>query len=228
MIKAVIFDMDGLIIDSEPFWRETEKTVFSKVGIHLTDAMCRSTMGLRLDNVVSHWYKQKPWTGPLKKDIETDILLGVSELVLTKGTSMPGALNLFQFFNRKNIPLALASSSPLQLIHTILSKLKIRDYFQSIHSAETEPFGKPHPAIFITAAKSLRVEPPECLVFEDSYLGAIAAKAARMQTILVPSPEEQKLPRNILADLEISSLEQFGDIQLNQLNNLKDKPSLLK
>ncbi len=69
VIEAVIFDMDGLIIDSEPLWREAEIEVFATVGIALDDERCRETLGLRIDQVVDHWYRRFPWTGPSQNEI---------------------------------------------------------------------------------------------------------------------------------------------------------------
>ncbi len=211
MIQAVIFDMDGLLVDSEPYWREAEKKVFGKLGLQLSDSMCKETMGLRIDEVVAYWYQKHPWNRPIKKDVETDILLNVIELVIEYGKAMPGADYIINFFQKKNLPLALASSSAYRLIQSVVAKLNIRDKFQVIYSAEQEPYGKPHPGIFLTAAKGLRVAPQNCLVLEDSLTGIIAAKAARMQAVMIPDKDHREDPRNQLADVVLNNLEEFTE-----------------
>jgi len=84
MIKGVIFDMDGLLIDSEPLWQEAEIETFTRVGVPLTREMTRETMGLRVDEVVEHWFSRYPWEEPSKKEIESKVvkprLIKVGEL----------------------------------------------------------------------------------------------------------------------------------------------------
>jgi sugar-phosphatase len=87
----------------------------------------------------------------------------------------------------------------------------IYNYFHVVCSAEAEDFGKPHPAVFITAARHLGIDPTELLVIEDSFNGVIAAKAARMKCLAVPAPEHAAQPRFAAADLVLPSLTMFDD-----------------
>lgn len=221
MIKAVIFDMDGLLIDSEPFWRESESSVFSELGINLSESDFESVMGLRIDEVVKHWYHQKPW--PLKslKEVEQSILAGVDKLIIEQGDLMEGVLETFQYLASKNIKLAIASSSPLKIIDTVLNKFDIKKHFKIIHSAQFEEYGKPHPCIYLNAAKQLSVLPGECIVFEDSFNGLIAAKAARMHTVVVPAFNTWHQTKFDIADFKLHSLLEFNDSYFNYLNQLK-------
>ncbi len=107
--------------------------------------------------------------------------------------------------------MALASASYFKLINATLNKLELRDQFNVIHSAEIEPYGKPHPGIFLTTAKNLGVDPEFCLVFEDSLNGVIAAKAARMKCVCVPDPAFRNDTRFSIADIILNSLEEWNE-----------------
>lgn len=217
MLKAVIFDMDGLLIDSEPIWREAEKEIFSEVGITLTDEMCFTTVGLRIDEVVDHWYTKFPWDNPSKEIIKEKIIDRVIELVLEKGEILPGVIQTIEFFHTKNYPLAIASASATRVIDAVTEKLKIKNYFTVIHSAEFEEYGKPHPVVFISTAKKLNVSPQNCLVFEDSLNGVIAAKAARMKVIAVPEPIHHENSKFNVADYKLKSLLNFEPSTITKL-----------
>lgn len=206
MIKAVIFDMDGLLIDSEPVWREAEKEIFSLVGITLTDEMCFQTVGLRIDEVVKHWKNKFPWDNFSEDEIEQRIIFRVIELVNQKCKVLPGVYESIAFFKTKNLPLAIASASAVPIIEAVVEKLGIKNEFKVIHSAQHELFGKPHPAVYLSAAKFLDVHPSSCLVFEDSFNGVIAAKAARMKVVAVPEDIHYGESRFFAADHIMKSL----------------------
>ena len=202
MIKAVIFDMDGLLIDSEPFWRIAEIGVFKDLGYELTDDMLQTTMGMRNDEVVKHWVAYFGIQQANYGQIEIDILAKVQEQVEEKGTPLPGVIDTLNFFKSQQIPIALASSSPLGIIQSVVDRLGIENYFKVMCSAEFEEYGKPHPAVFLAAANYLRVAPENCLVFEDSLNGIIAAKAAKMQCITIPAKENLANEKYNLADVK--------------------------
>ncbi|MEM9022928.1 MAG: hexitol phosphatase HxpB [Bacteroidota bacterium] len=207
MTQAAIFDMDGLLVDSEPLWREAEIAVFAEVGLTLTEDDCRQTMGWRTDEVVQYWFDRQPWEGPDVHALSERLIDRVQELIREKAVAMPGVSRALDLCVAQQLPLALASSSPLRLIHTVLEKLQIAERFQVVCSAQHEAYGKPHPAIFLKAAQQLGVSSINCLVFEDSFYGLIAAKAARMTCIAVPDAEHHNDPRFGAADHVIHSLE---------------------
>ncbi len=211
MSKAVIFDMDGLLIDSEPIWRDTEKEIFSRVGISLTDEMCFRTVGLRIDEVTDYWYSIYPWTHVPKTEITEAVIEGVIREIRDKGKALPGVYKVLDFFQRRKIPMGIASASPSRIINTVVDRLDIRSYFSVIHSAETEQYGKPHPAVYLSAARMLGVNPRECIVFEDSFNGIIAAKAARMKVIAVPELLHQGKAKFHAADYQLGSLDEFSE-----------------
>lgn len=201
--------MDGLLIDSEPCWKIAEKKVFGELGLELSDELLRQVMGFRLSEVVQHWFHYKSWPDPDFKKTEHDILECVKHIIVEKAEAMEGVYEILEKFKKANYRMALASSSSLSLIETVVDKLNIRNYFEVLWSAEFEPYGKPHPGIFISTAQKLNIDPKECIVFEDSINGVIAAKAARMKCIAVPEEATFSDPRFAIADMKLKSLLDF-------------------
>lgn len=211
MIKAIILDMDGLLIDSEPFWQEIEREIFMEFGIFITEDMQHDTFGLRTDEQIKFWYNYKPWPDPDFKKIEQEYDARIKQFFLEKGVLLPGSKEIIEFFRNKGYPVALASSSSMDLIMTFLDKFNLNSHFAVIHSAENEEYGKPHPAVYIETARKLNVHPSSCLAFEDSLNGVIAAKAAKMKVVAIPDPKYFELPGYAIADYKIRSLEQFSE-----------------
>jgi sugar-phosphatase len=209
MIEAVIFDMDGLLVDSEPFWREAEMKVFGKLGIFLTEEQCRSTTGMRVEEVVLHWAARIPGKINHIETTAQDIINEVMHLIEEKGKAMPGVEQAIAFFQSKGLPLAIASASSYALIYQVVEKLGLANKFQVIQSAEQMRYGKPHPEVFLTAAELLGKDPLHCLVLEDSVYGVIAGKAARMKVIAVPDPEHFNRKEYIIAEAKLHSLEEL-------------------
>lgn len=192
MIEAVIFDMDGLLIESEPFWRRAEIAVFATVGIELSEDDCRETMGYRLNEVVELWYSRQPWTAKSKEQVEVEIQAYVQNLIETEGVPLKGVMETIALCKELNLKTAIASSSAMRLIKATVYRLGLESTFEVLHSAENEAFGKPHPAVFIHAAQKLGVRPENCLVFEDSFHGMVAGLAAKMKVIAVPDAIEAR------------------------------------
>jgi mannitol-1-/sugar-/sorbitol-6-/2-deoxyglucose-6-phosphatase len=207
--KAVIFDMDGLIIDSEPYWKQAEKLVFGKLGLELTDTLLQQVMGFRLNEVVKYWYDYQPWLNPDFIETEKEITATVKKLIIDHAKAMPGVIPLLQALAQTDLKLAIASSSSMSLIQAVVQKLRIETYFDVLWSAEYESFGKPHPTIFLSTAHKLAISPNDCWVIEDSINGVIAAKAARMKCLAVPDLSQLHDPRFAIADKVIPSLEQL-------------------
>ena len=205
-IAATLFDMDGLLIDSEVLWHAAEVEIFGALGVPLADAATRSTKGVFVNDVVEDWYRRYPWRGPSTEEVVARLLERVGSLVESEGRLLPGAIRALDLASERG-PIALASSTPLALIRRSLDHFELASRFASVHSAEFEPYGKPHPGVFLTAASSLGVEPTRCLVFEDSARGAIAARAASMRLVAVPTPEDRDEVEFLLADVVLDTLE---------------------
>lgn len=208
-MRAVIFDMDGVIVDSEPLWRAAEREVFARVGLILSDADCEKTMGMRTDEVVAYWYAREPWTGAPPTEIETQIEDRVCRLILERGHAMPGVRRAIDLAREMGLKIALASSSRPEIIAAVLAKLELEPAFDVVRSALHEEFGKPHPAVFLAAARELGVEADRCAVIEDSIAGVRAGKAAGMSVIAVPPPNYYDRPEHDLADFKLRSLREL-------------------
>jgi HAD superfamily hydrolase (TIGR01509 family) len=206
---AVIYDMDGLIINSEPFWRQSEMKVFASVGINLTEEDCLKTTGFRFDEVVEHWWHQQPWEIKTKQQIHDEVIDEMENAITHHAKEMAGVRASLDYFKSKEKRLALASSSAMRLIKATVKKLKLEDYFELLVSAEHETHGKPHPAVFLRTAEAMRVRPERCLVIEDSFYGLLAAKAAKMSCIVIPDPPNFNDPRLAIADWKLKSLEEI-------------------
>ncbi len=213
-IDATLFDMDGLLIDSEILWHQAEVEIFGALGVPLEDANERSTKGLFVGEVVNYWFAQYPWTGPTPDVVVAMLLQRVGDLVEEKGVLLPGALRAIDLATERG-PVALASSTPIALIERSLNHFGIRDRFATLSSAEFEPFGKPHPGVFLTAAASIGATPTSCLVFEDSAAGVLAAKAGRMTVVAVPVAADRPLPAFGLADLVLANLDELSTAWLD-------------
>ncbi len=184
---AYIFDMDGLLVDSEPLWQVVEQQVFASVGVELTIEMCQRTTGLGCKDVVEYWYQRFPWQGRSKQQVNDDIIAGMVAGFERNLPLKPGALALIQQLseNSEN-KVAICSASPLVLIEAAVSIMGVGERLAVIHSAADDEFSKPHPLPYLKCAKRMGCEPKNCIVFEDSAPGAIAAKAAGMMVVAVP------------------------------------------
>lgn len=205
--------MDGVIINSEPYWRQAIISSFQKVGLNFTEDMCRETMGMRVYEVIEYWHIKTPWQGMSLKDVETDLLKTVTQLIMNNGVAMSGLIESIQFFKQKGFKVALASSSSNALIDASLTKLGVKSEFEVINSAEHLTYGKPHPEVFIKTALQLEVNPIECLVIEDSFNGVLAGKAANMKVIAIPDDENKNDNRFVIADYNLNNLNEILELE---------------
>jgi HAD superfamily hydrolase (TIGR01509 family) len=200
---AIIFDMDGLLVHTEPFWVQAQIEILTALGAIISEHTCAQTKGLRIDEVVQHYHNQNPLQGASVADTATQIAKRVSVLFREKGALLPGVHHALKTARKLNVPIALSSSSPYFLINDLLTHSNIGSLFDLIVSAEDDPFGKPHPAIYIRTAQMLGCLPQNCIALEDSFFGLLAAKSARMRCIIVPEFDH---PQWVIADHSLSSL----------------------
>lgn len=208
---AVVFDLDGVLIDSEPLWRDAEVEVFGALGLGLTHADARQTMGLPIDEVVNYWYDRRPWDGPSPDEVLERLLDTMEERLRTEAEPCAGAHDAVDFFADAGLRLGLASSSHERLIVAALDRLELTKRFSTVRSAEHETRGKPHPDVYLSAARLLSADPTRCLAVEDSERGVDSAVAAGMTCIAVPEDPDAPDAGLARAHLVLESLEQLDD-----------------
>jgi sugar-phosphatase len=204
-LSATLFDMDGLLLDSEILWHRAEVEILGGLGVPIPDDGSRGTKGMFVTEVVDHWHQVAPWSAPSRDDVVLEILNRVGELVESEGRLMNGAVRALDLTGDLG-PVAIASSTPRPLIERSLRHFGLLDRFSAIATAADELFGKPHPAVFLAAARALAVPATSCLTLEDSEAGVLAAKAARTICVAVPSPDERGRATFQIADLVLDSL----------------------
>jgi len=210
MVKAVIYDMDGVIINTIPLGKKAEHDIFRKRGILIEEEMYKDTIGLRENETIASWCNKYHWQHINQREILQEYIRAYEKEVYENGILMQGVIESLQFFKDKRVKLALASSSFMSQINAVLNTFDLAQYFDVIYSAEYEEYGKPHPGVYITTAKRLQVAPDECLAIEDSLNGIIAAKAARMQCLCIPLAQTANRAF-CLADHTRSSLLEIND-----------------
>lgn len=207
-ILAAIFDMDGLIMDSEPLWDRAELEVMASLGVDITRRHeLPDTLGLRIDVVVGLWYAQQPWNGPSREEVTARIISRAISLVEETRPLLPGAREAVALCKANGLKVGLASASPLHMLEKVLTMFDLRDSFDALASAEKLMWSKPHPQVYLDCAAKLGVDPQTCVALEDSVNGMVASKAARMRSIVVPAEENRQDPRYALADVKLESLE---------------------
>ncbi|MDQ9156725.1 hexitol phosphatase HxpB [Citrobacter portucalensis] len=206
-ILAAIFDMDGLLVDSEPLWDQAELDVIASLGVDISRRHeLPDTLGLRIDMVVDLWFAQQPWNGPSRQEVTERIITRAIALVEETKPLLPGVREAVTLCKSQGIKVGLASASPLHMLEKVLTMFDLRDDFDALASAEKLPYSKPHPQVYLDCAAKLGIDPLNCVALEDSVNGMIASKAARMRSIVVPAHENQGDPRFVLADVKLTSL----------------------
>ncbi|HBO39570.1 MAG TPA: HAD family hydrolase [Pasteurellaceae bacterium] len=203
-IKNVIFDMDGVLIDSEPFWAEAQIETLKNCGISISEPDCEKyTRGVRIDELVQIWidlFKLSVEGSQLKQQILDYVCAKISR----DGVAMEGIYELLTFLQQKNIRIALATSSDRRVIKAVFDRLGLWDYFSVQCTAAEEELAKPNPAVYLTAVKKLNARLNETIIIEDSVVGLIAAKAANVRTFIVnPKFSNEKFA---LAEHRVASL----------------------
>lgn len=218
MNKAVIFDMDGVLIDSEPVWKDTIMNVYGEQGLGLTQDMLLETMGMRHDLVAAFWIRKFKRDDLSVEELASKVEEKMAFHVKHHVTILPGAESCFQKAKDAGFLVAIASSSPDVMIDAIVERLQIQDLLDATHSAEHEKNGKPEPDVYLTAAKKLGVEPGQCIAVEDSLNGLRSAKAAGMKTIAIPDQRyTSKESIGDLADVVLDSLEEIHNELFDKL-----------
>jgi len=182
-MKAVIFDMDGVIINSEPLWQIAEREVFSSLGVSVNDEFCEVTKTMTTTEVTKFWYDKSPWQNRSFYEVEQMVVFRVIDLIEKRECSISGVKNFVTSLKSKGFKLGVATNSPFILIPVVLRKVGVTNFFDTISSAESEENGKPDPAIYLRTSEKLNISPENFIVIEDSYSGMLAAKRAGMTVV---------------------------------------------
>jgi sugar-phosphatase len=217
MIDTVLFDMDGLLLDTEPLWGESMLRVAQKHGIPITRERFKETTGLRIYEVTDYWSVKFPWQGSSSVEVADEILDDIIATSKEKGSVLRGVKKALELLKDNHYKIGLASSSPHRMIDELVTHFGIKHYFGAINSADRAELGKPHPAVFLDCAAELGATPLQCVVLEDSVNGMIAGKAARMKVIVVPDALHFDDPRFAVADAKLSSMEDFDIAMLENI-----------
>jgi len=183
--RAIIFDMDGLLIDSEPIWEDIEIAMLSARGATLTDEVRARFIGRRLNDFWSGLHQAYDLPGAVEDLMEESVVAMVARIG-REAPLRPGAEALLAHIRARQLPTAIASSSPMRIIDAVVGAHAWSALFATRVSGDDVPEGKPAPDIYLEAARRLGVAPAECLALEDSITGSRAAVAAGMVTIAVP------------------------------------------
>jgi HAD superfamily hydrolase (TIGR01509 family) len=205
VVAAVIFDMDGVLVDSEAVWDDVRKEFTEENGGRWHDGAQRDMMGMSSVEW-SRYVRDRLGVDMDPEEISREVADRVADVYREKLPLLPGAVEAVRSLAAQ-WPLGLASSSNRHVIDLVLELAKIADDFQATVSSEEVGAGKPAPDVYLEAAKRLGVDPGNCVAIEDSTNGIRSARAARLGVIAVPNedfpPEADALE---LADEAIGSL----------------------
>jgi HAD superfamily hydrolase (TIGR01509 family) len=208
MIEAVVFDLDGVLVDSEPVWEQVRRRLVAERGGHWTAGAQRKIMGMSTPEW-ARYLSEDLGVGLPSDEVATLVIDRMVARYQQRVPFMDGAVDAVHRFAAR-WPLGLASSSPPRLIETVLQSARLRSSFQVVMSTEQVAHGKPAPDIYLAVTAGLGCPPPDCAAVEDSSNGLRSAAAAGLRVIAIPQPRyppdpdalaQASLVRSSLADL---------------------------
>ena len=183
----VIFDMDGLLIDSEPTWKQVESEALQQaLGLNLTPEQLKRFTGRATRDFVRLVALDNPQL-TVDQPALIELILSMMAQRIVDAPLLPGARALINWLQAEGTPMAIASSTPRKLIEAVVERHQLP--IEVITSGAEAKASKPHPEVFLQAAERLDADPFECWVFEDSLNGVIAARAASMKVVAVPAAD---------------------------------------
>ena len=217
-IKAVIFDMDGLLVDSEPVWNEARVAMAARYNKTWTQADHMNVMGVSTDEWIAYMIKRLELTLP-PQVVRDEVIDQMVAMYRRQIPFRPFAVEAVKWAASR-YPTALASGSPRQLIDIVTQSAELRGCFQVILTADEVGAGKPDPAVYLETARRLGVAPEACVCLEDSANGVLSGHRAGMVVINIPDPrypltEEQTRYANVV----LASLAGFTAVTIQQLES---------
>ncbi|QDT11135.1 hexitol phosphatase HxpB [Planctomycetes bacterium K23_9] len=216
-IQAAVFDMDGLMIDSQPYWQDAQLEVMQNLGVPITRQDTIETTGMRVDEIVQSYFAKTPWESISTDQVCQRIVHRVVDLVQEHKPIMPGLHHAIETCQQLGLQLGLASSSPMSLIRATIDSFDLHGIFEVQVSGAELKRSKPHPEVYLNACDALGVPPARCVALEDSFVGLLAAKSAEMKAIIVPEASAFAEPRFVISDKKLSSL---GELTVDLLESL--------
>lgn len=210
MIGAVVFDLDGVIVDSEHVWDDVRERYTRESGGTYTDSATRDMMGMSSVEWSRYMHDALGVPGT-PEEINAEVVRRMLERYGEAPPLIPGAVDAVRRCAER-WPLAVASSSNPELIEVVLERAEIRELFRVVVSSQEVPRGKPAPDVYLEAARRLGVPPERCAAVEDSHNGIRSAKAAGMRVVALPNmhfpPDEESLA---FADAVVQSVAEVPD-----------------
>ena len=202
----VIFDMDGLLIDSEPTWKRVESEALKRaLGLDLTPEQLKRFTGRATRDFVRLVALDNPQLSVDEPEL-IELILSMMAQRIVDAPLLPGARELINCLQAEGIPMAIASSTPRMLIEAVVERHQLP--IEVITSGAEARASKPHPEVFLQAAERLNADPLDCWVFEDSLNGVIAARAASMKVVAVPAADYSPMEHFSIANRIDKSLEE--------------------
>jgi HAD superfamily hydrolase (TIGR01509 family) len=216
-IKAILFDLDGVLVDTEIWWDEVRTAFAASQGRPWTEADRAAIMGSN----TREWRARMRYRLDLavpEEEIEQAVIHAMLARYADKGPPVIGGATAVVRRLAGRYSLAVASSAPLQIIEAALAGMGVRDAFGAVASSDEVPTGKPAPDVYLLAARRLGVEPTACLVVEDSLNGVLAARAAAMRVVLIPNASIPPAPgAREAATYELVSIDDLDPERLPQI-----------
>ncbi len=205
-VRAVVFDLDGLLVDTEVLWRKEEAALLADHGVEHTEADSLATVGQAIDHSVAYFARRLGRPPSAEPEIRRELIARVRAAFAERLEPLPGAVELVRGIAEAGLPMAVASNTDRDLVLLVLERAGLAGELPVVVSAEEVERGKPAPDVYLRACAALGVEPAEALALEDSESGVAAARAAGMRVYAVPQLAEMDVSA---ADRVLASLEEL-------------------
>ena len=212
--KAVIFDMDGSLVDSMWVWKDIDIEYLGRFGLTIPDDLQKCIEGMSFTETAEYFKKRFSLEHSVE-EIKNDWNAMAWEKYRTRVMLKPGAKELLDYCRENEIKLGIATSNSRQIVDMVLTERGVTDYFSCIMTSCEAKKGKPAPDIYLLTAQQLSVEPAQCLVFEDIVFGIQAGKSAGMQVCAVEDAYSvyQREEKKAFADYYIQDFTEIKEVR---------------